>query len=651
MTTPDVPHAGDSATPPGAAEPHGTDRAQPRVTERAQLTGTGLLTWLGGGTGTVVNRHDRASYAISGAAVAVFALAAATVVLLTGRAAGWPVAADVVVALLAVLLTGAGARATTTGSGATRADLLTRAGAAAAAGIVVAELATVLLLGGTVDRVLDDQAHRATDSAPAVVAAQSQLDAARGDRAGLQQQLDKAQTDIADALQTARCEYHPTPDCPQTKITGVPGRGPETATDDAMLQDARNRLAAVQGQVPAADQRVADKRDALDQARTAAVGSADRGAGARWLAMNSYTAGHPGGLLLRLADLVAGVLLALLPLLLRRWRGETALDREIAAHTAADRAGRAAETAVAVRRAEAGQEAEFLRVEQELNAARLAAVADKAIDRERQRTRIVAAIGGFEIGLTGAAPRALHEFDSATGTLPGPGPNTLPPHGNSALPSGSPADTLSQEDIVTHPSNLPARLPAGTPVPAYPMLSATAHPDVLPAAKSGGGLELPIIGTVPFTDTAARMIRPLVPNFVTNAIEGAIDTATSPLRTIRQAFEESEEVTFTFRRTRKVTVDGVEQPQPTQQQYAPAFPTQPHPYQLPTAPTGPYSVPSDRIPHPGYQYQDPRYTALTPGQAGYGLPAGVDPNSLTAQQRAELESRGTRELPPGTDHS
>src|SRR4029077_9771771 len=32
------------------------------------------------------------------------------------------------------------------------------------------------------------------------------------------------------ALVVARCEYNPSPPCPQTHITGVPGAGPETRT-------------------------------------------------------------------------------------------------------------------------------------------------------------------------------------------------------------------------------------------------------------------------------------------------------------------------------------------------------------------------------------------------------------------------------------
>ncbi|WP_038853006.1 DUF4407 domain-containing protein, partial [Mycobacterium avium] len=44
------------------------------------------------------------------------------------------------------------------------------------------------------------------------------------------------------ALVVARCEYHPTPGCPQTRITGVPGPGPETRTANELLADAQREL-------------------------------------------------------------------------------------------------------------------------------------------------------------------------------------------------------------------------------------------------------------------------------------------------------------------------------------------------------------------------------------------------------------------------
>ncbi|HPY23823.1 MAG: hypothetical protein QG655_694 [Actinomycetota bacterium] len=95
------------------------------------------------------------------------------------------------------------------------------------------------------------------------------------------------------SLVVARCEYNPSPECPQSFITGVPGAGPETRTANGML--------------------------------------ADRGLGARWVAMNSLTMAGAGTVVLRCALAAFFGFLTLLPLLLRLWRGETAQDRVLAA--------------------------------------------------------------------------------------------------------------------------------------------------------------------------------------------------------------------------------------------------------------------------------------------------------------------------------
>ena len=80
-----------------------------------------------------------------------------------------------------------------------------------------------------------------------------------------------------------------------------------------------------------------------------------------------------------------------------------------------------------------------------------------------------------------------------------------------------------------------------------PNLPATVETHDVPATAS--------IPTIPdVTKAAARWIRPLVPGFVARAI----DTSTHPLRTARQVFEEVEEITFSFRRTHKITVNSEE---------------------------------------------------------------------------------------------
>ncbi|MFD9615369.1 DUF4407 domain-containing protein, partial [Streptomyces sp. NPDC059083] len=383
---------------------------------------------------------------------------------------------------------------------------------------------------------------------------------------------------------------------------------PEERTANQMLDDARNQLSAAQGKVDGLDAKVAEKDRTLATARKAAYTDGDRGLGARWVAMNDYTTGHFGPIVLRLAVSVLMIVQALLPVLLRRWRGETAFDRTVAVRTATDRIDQVAATAIAVKQAEVRVETESLRAEQQLTAARLAAHADTAIDRERQRTRIIAAIGNFEIGITEPAQRAIAEFDNATR-------HELP-----ARPAGDRKDsTVSQEGIVTQSPNLPAQLTSGALAPAPQGGALVPAVPVEQPANKGGGLELPIIGTVPFTDTAARWIRPLVPSFVANAI----DTATHPLRTVRQAFEEAEEITFTLRRTRKVTVDSQDS---AQQQHQQAY-AQPQYGYLPQG--APQQVHAQRVAasvvdQPYAQY--PSYSALPQGQVvdpGYPLPSGA----------------------------
>ncbi|WP_159840877.1 DUF4407 domain-containing protein [Nocardia sp. CY41] len=566
------------------------------------MTVTSLFTWLGGGRNSAItDRHERAGYTVTGAVVLLFGVISGVVAALAAGSA-WPWWAALSAGVVVAALTGALARALTTprpSGGPDRLGLIARLVVAVLAGGLLAELAAIVLFSGSVDRLLDEKAQRSLDSAPRVVAAQTELDRAKADRAALEQAIGMAQNDIDHALVIARCEINPTPECPRTRITGVPGRGPEAQTANDMLDDARKQLATAQGRVDAADRRIDAGQAALSTARTAAFDDADRGLGARWQAMNDYTVRD--ALPLRVLTIVAFVALALLPLVLRWWRGETSFDRHNAARTVHDRAEREADAVIALKQAEVRAETETLRAEQELTAARLAVEADTAIDRERQRTRIIAAIGGIEIGIT-EPPRRPE------------------------LPAVA-ADDRKDSAVPDEATHLPA------PAAAHPPVPAVAPAPAVPSG--GGGLELPLIGTVPFTDTAARFIRPLVPSFVANAI----DTATHPLRTARQAFEEVEEITFTLRRTRKVTVDGqTSHPQAVGYQLQPGTPDIAHAQHIAsTVVDAHYSAPPT-----------PRYSSLPPtGAAGYGLPTGAHRDELPGHHRPELPEAIRRELPPG----
>lgn len=476
---------------------------------------TGMFIWLGGGQPPeAADGYERTGYAMTGVGVTLFAVVAAGVTAVASEAADWPLAAVAPTALVGGLLAGLLGRALAGAEPTARPDLpagkvnvravAARIGVAVLAGLVVAELATTVLFDGTVDRILDDRAAAAAATAPAVRTAQDELDRAGADRAALDRAIAAAAADMNSALVVARCEFNPTPECPQTKITGVPGRGPEAQTANRLLEDARAARVAAQERIAPLDQRIADARTALGAARSTAAAEGDRGFGARWSAAHDHTLTQPGALALRLLTWTLFAFLALLPLILRWWRGETTQERRRAAAAVRDRAALAAETAIARKEAEIRVDTAAVQAEQQLTAARSAAEADAVIERERQRTRVIAALGGLEIEVTGS-----------------PETSTLP-------------DGAGSADA------------AALPVPLGK------NPVVRPAA----GLELPIIGTVPFTDTAARLIRPLVPEFVTAAIDNAVDTASRPLRTARHVLTEAEEITFTLRRARKVTVDS-----------------------------------------------------------------------------------------------
>jgi len=455
-----------------------------------------VLAWLGGGEWReLTERHERSSHAIAGVVVL---LDAALVWLVAAAAlAGsthWPIAAILAAGLVFGVLVGAVIRAIAGGPTPGRRGVLGRAAVAVAVGVIVGELAALVVLSGTVDRRLDDQAARNADSAPAVVQAAADLNQARGARAALDDRVEQARGHRDDALVVARCEYNPTPACPQTQITGVPGTGPETRTADGLLADAQRELddalAARDQEAPALDARIGASDQALALARGAAIAQADRGLGARWIALYDRTRADAGVLVLQLVTIALCSLLGLLPLILKLWRGDSTHDLGAAARAERDRAELEADTAIAVKRAEVRAAAETLRAEQQLANVRLAVEAQAEIDRAQYRRQVVEARDEEEC---------------------------------SYLPIAAEAETESRTV---------AELPAGGEAAAPQNLPARAEPPSIPDVAKA----------------AARWMRPLVPSLVARAI----NTTTQPLRAVRHIFEEVEEITFTLKRTHKV---------------------------------------------------------------------------------------------------
>ena len=473
---------------------------------------------------------------LTSAAISLCALLAWVVVgLAVGEATRWSTPAGVAsalsVGLLAGLLGAAAIRATAVGRLRSRREVLGRGAVAVAVGAVVGEFAALVLFAGSVDRRLDEQAARRAEAAPAVMQASADLNRARGARSGLDDTVAQARRHRDEALIVARCEYHPSPACPQTRITGVPGAGPETRTADEELADAQHELddavAVRNRRAPGLDAQLVNAETALGQARRRSVADRDGGLGARWVALQELTVASPAALLLRLITTAFCVLLHLLPLLLRLWRRETTQDRRAAADAERERAELRADTAIAVKRAEVRAAAEALWAEHQLAAARFAVEAQTEIDRAHHRRRVAEA-------LESKTQPVLHPVE----------PVQRPRFADVDvyLPIAAEAEAASRAALLPAPAAEPQT--DNLPAPADPVSEAQAV-----APETGTG---PVIPNV--TRAAARWIRPLVPTFVARAI----DTTTQPLRAARQVFEEVEEITFALRRTRKVTVDSEE---------------------------------------------------------------------------------------------
>jgi hypothetical protein len=467
------------------------------------------LIWVGGGERPELHeRHERSAHAVAGVVVLInVVLGWLVTTLAITQATHRSILAVAPFTLAFALLVAAIGRAIAAGS-AGRAP--GRGAVAVTVGLVlggvVGEFASLAAFSDSIGRQLQQQAAHDAVSAPAVVQASSDLQRIHDARVALDHDVEIARAHRDEALVVARCEYHPTPACPQTRITGVPGSGPENRTANELLADSQRELdeavAARDRHAPELDVRITDDERVVAERRRSAVEEADHGVGARWVAMQQLTSANPGFLILRLLIVGFFAVLALLPLILRLRRGETTHDRHAQARAERARADLVADTAIAVKRAEVRAAAEIMWAEQQLAQARLAVEAQTEIDRAQLRRRVNAAIEGAK---------------------------------------GDPA--LAAEDVY------------------LPIAAATAHatePENLPAViEPQDAIAAQTISSIPdVTRAAARWIRPLVPGVIARAI----DSSTHPLRTARQVIEEVEEITFSLRRIRTVTIHSEENP-------------------------------------------------------------------------------------------
>jgi len=575
-----------------------------------------LLAWLGGGHWReLAERHERSTHAVAGAVVLLGAVLAWLVAsFAVSESARWSLLAVLPLILVFGLLVGAVARSIVSGPDRRWPGMTGRAAVGIAVGVVVGELAALVLFSGPIDHRLDERALRNAESSPAVAQASASLQRTRDARAALDNAVEQARIHQDQALVVARCEYHPTPACPQTRITGDPGTGPETRTANELLADAQqeldNALAARDRQAPELDARVSGAEQAFTGARQRVVADAGRGLGARWVAMNDLTLASTGALTLRLLTIGFFVLLYLLPLILRLWRGETTQDRHASARSERERAELDADTAIAIKRAEVRREAEILWAEHQLTQARFAVEAQTEIDREHQRRRVAEAL---EAPVRASAQRTFEPVEEDM-YLPIAAEAEAASRALAQLPAGAQDDHSGTPENV---HNLPAQVgPSG---------EIEGHDD----------RGTPLIPSLPdATRAAARWIRPLVPPFVARVI----DNTTQPLRTARQVFEEVEEITFSLKRTRKVTVDSESSDtQPPRQSSTAGEPS----------PTGRIHSSREHRAHDRSSHRAPHEVGRREQHASWSLPAGdVDGLSLAGRdrQRELMEPDGPREL-------
>lgn len=471
------------------------------------------MAWLGGGSWRdLADPAERAVYQATGAMVllaalvgwAVAALGAATIGGLGALAAAgatWPVG----------LLIGALGRVLATAPVAPgrRAALLGPVAVAVLAGVLLGELAACAIFTGPVASQLDTRVDRA---AAAVAGGEraTQLAGLRAERAGLDDRVDQAVARRDAALLVARCEFRPAPGCPPQLITGDPGRGPEAEQARAALTGADADLAVARAdrdrRVPELDQVVATVSAQLDadRARAEALARADTGPIAHWRAMNAYTADHPAAVVPRLLAVIGMVLLVLLPLLLRVWRGPTEQDRLLDAQRLRRRAELEADTAIALRRAEV-RAARELRRQDEL----LAADTDQPV------------LGGRAERLAGSVGERA-------------------PIGNRAAAVG--LDAPDEERLA---------LPVGTPAPAgtAPTGTVPTGTDLVPAGRRGLLDLLP--GPLP---VIGRAVTGMAGAIVPTPVARLAGSAARPVRVVRTLLEEVEELQFSLRHKRTVRV-------------------------------------------------------------------------------------------------
>lgn len=193
-----------------------------------------------------------------------------------------------------------------------------RLGWAVVSGVMAAQLASCVLFGPAIAQLLTGHAQHNASPPAATLVARAALDQARADRAAQGRSVRNTRHDLDQALLVARCETQPGPECPLTKITGIPGRGPAALMAEAALATTGERLAAAQDRAALLDDRIDQWQNTLDHDHSQAAPT--HSLLASWRALNEYTAGHPATLLMPVVLELGTVALAVLPVLVAQRR-------------------------------------------------------------------------------------------------------------------------------------------------------------------------------------------------------------------------------------------------------------------------------------------------------------------------------------------
>lgn len=314
--------------------------------------------WLGGASWRgITARHDRSSYQMSGFFVllngfiawGLFTFAAVGMGASPSFRAALPY--TVVWGLFVVMFDRAiSARIVDPSQGKwlTTTGYFVRALVACMLGFIIAEAGAMALFRDDIERTMRDTISlqvqdstryiRGTEDTPTPRMAELKDLRARRDK--LQNDLTAAQGKVEEAVRIAVCEFDPR-GCEDLvragKVTGTGGRGDKTKLRDAEKAAAEGELAKAETAWASQREPLETRINDLDKQLAAEIGvatnaaQASQGLPARWRAMLDFTRNDPAGTFQHLLIVIFCVLLDLVPLLLKIWRGPTSYDENVVA--------------------------------------------------------------------------------------------------------------------------------------------------------------------------------------------------------------------------------------------------------------------------------------------------------------------------------